>query len=133
MKKKVLLIILRLSGLILITAFVAVFLPYDTMANIHRQMGLGDFPALPILDYLARSVSLFYGIHGIILLYISFDLARYLPLLKLLCYVGFLFGIALFVIDINAPMPANWAYTEGPFVLSLNLAIYILVIMIEKE
>lgn len=133
MKKKALITILRLSGLLLITAFIAAFLPYETMAKIHEQIGLGNFPKLPILDYLARSVSLFYGIHGVIVLYISFDIMRYLKFLKLLCYLGFVFGIALFFIDINAPMPANWAYSEGPLIVSLNLMVYSLVVMIEKE
>ncbi len=133
MKEKALIIILRLSGLMLITAFIAVFMPYETMARIHQRIGLGYFPQLPILDYLARSVSLFYGIHGVIVLYISFELIRYLQFLKLLCYLGFVFGIALFIIDIKAPMPASWTFGEGPLIVALNLVIYILVIMVEKE
>jgi len=128
-----LIIILRLSGLLLIMAFIAVFLPYENMASIHKQMGLGNLPQLPILDYLARSVSLFYGIHGVMVLYISFNLMRYLPFLKLLCYLGFVFGIALFIIDKNAPMPADWSLAEGPFIISLNMVVYILVKLIERE
>ncbi|MFC1494039.1 hypothetical protein ACFL6W_02055 [Thermodesulfobacteriota bacterium] len=126
-------IILRISGIMLITAFGAVLLPYDTMARIHQQIGLGNLPNAPILDYLARSVSLFYAMHGVIAIYISFNLMRYLQILKLLCYLGFLFGIALFIIDIKAPMPAYWAFTEGPIILSLNLAIYILANMLERN
>lgn len=126
-------IILRISGIILITAFAAVLLPYETMADIHKYIGLGDLPDVPILDYLARSVSLFYGIHGVIVIYISFNLLRYLQILKLLCYCGFLFGIALFFIDIKAPMPEGWAFTEGPLILSLNLVIYILVNLLQKN
>jgi hypothetical protein len=133
MNEKTLIIILRISGLLLITAFIAVFLPYETMASIHQLIGLGNLPHLPILDYLARSVSFFYGIHGVIVLYISFNLMRYLQLLKLLCYLGFSFGIALFFIDLTAPMPAYWSFGEGPIVVSLNMVIYLLVIMLEKE
>jgi hypothetical protein len=133
MKKKALIVILRLSGLLLITAFIAAFLPYETMAKIHEQIGMGNFPKLPILDYLARSVSLFYGIHGVIVLYISFDIMRYLKFLKLLCYLGFVFGIVLFGVDMHAPMPASWTFSEGPLIVSLNLVVYILVLMIEKE
>jgi hypothetical protein len=128
-----LIIILRLSGLMLITAFIAVFLPYENMASIHSQMGLGKLPPLPILDYLARSVSMFYSIHGVIVLYISFNLMRYLPFLKLLCYLGFIFGIALFIIDIKAQMPANWSLVEGPFIVLLNMVIYVLIKMLERE
>ncbi len=90
-------------------------------------------PDLPILDYLARSVSLFYGIHGVLILYISFNLIHNLPILKLMCYLGFIFGIAIIFIDFAAPMPLYWAFMEGPFILTLNLAVYALVIMIEKE
>jgi len=133
MKEKSLKIILRISGIMLITAFGAVFLPYDTMARMHQQIGLGNLPHLPIIDYLTRSVSLFYGIHGVMVLYISFNLMRYLQFLKLLCYLGFVFGIALFIIDIKAPLPNSWAYTEGPSILILNLAIYTLVRMLEKN
>jgi len=131
--EKTLIIILRISGFMLITAFIAVFLPYETMARIHHQIGLGNLPQLPIVDYLARSVSLFYGIHGVIVLYISFNLMRYLQFLKLLCYLGFAFGIALFIIDITAPMPSYWSFGEGSFVVSLNMLVYILVKMLERE
>ena len=119
--------------MLLVTAFIAVFLPYQTMGIIHRQIGLGYFPQLPILAYLTRSVSLFYAIHGVIILYISLDLLRYLSFLKLLCYLGFIFSVTIFFIDLNAPMPASWIYGEGPLALVLNLVIYVLVIMIEKE
>jgi hypothetical protein len=133
MKEKILIIILRLSGLMLITAFVAVFLPYEMMASIHFQIGLGTMPQLPILDYLARSVSMFYGIHGVIVIYISYNLNKYLQFLKLLCYLGLLFGLSLFFIDINASMPSYWTFGESPIVVLLNLVIYVFVIMIEKE
>jgi hypothetical protein len=133
MKEKILIIILRLSGLMLITAFVAVFLPYEMMTSIHFQIGLGTMPQLPILDYLARSVSMFYGIHGVIVIYISYNLNKYLQFLKLLCYLGLLFGLSLFFIDINASMPSYWTFGESPIVVLLNLVIYVFVIMIEKE
>ncbi len=128
-----LIIILRLSGIMLVTAFIAVFLPYEMMARIHEQMGLGHLPQVPILDYLAHSVSLFYGIHGVMILYISFNLIRYLPFLKLLCYLSLVFGIAMIWIDINAPMPVSWTFGEGPFIISLTLVIYILVKMLESR
>ncbi len=132
-KKKILVVLLRLSGLLLLTAIFAVFLPYEVMAEIHEWLGLGNFPRLPILDYLARSVSLFYATHGVILLYISFDLDRYLNFLKLFCYIGFAFGIVLFIVDINAPLPPTWTFSEGPLILVLSLTIFWLVKLVEKE
>lgn len=131
-KEKSLVVILRVSGLILMSAFIAVFLPYKTMADIHRWIGLGDFPLLSILDYLARSVSLFYAVHGIILFYVSFDIFKYLQFIKLLCYLGFLFGICLIFIDIQASMPAYWIICEGPSALLLSGLIFMLTKKIEK-
>jgi hypothetical protein len=131
--EKILKIILRLSGLLLVTAFIAVFLPYKTMNIIHQYMGLGILPQTPIVDYLARSLSLFYGVHGIITLYISFNLIRFLPILKLLCYIGISMGITLFFIDVHAEMPARWTYAEAPLVISVNLLVYFLAIRLERE
>ena len=133
MIEKSLIFILRVSGIMLITAFVGVILPYNTMARIHQQIGLGEFPSLPILNYLARSVSFFYFIHGVIVLYISFNLTRYLEFLKLLCYLGFAFGIALFIIDFQSPMPPSWSWGEGSIIISLNLLVYILLIRLERK
>lgn len=137
MKRKIiestLIIILRASGILLVTAFIAVFLPYEMMDKIHQQMGLGHLPQVPILDYLARSVSLFYGIHGVIVLYVSFNLMKYLQFLKLLCYLGLVFGVAMIMIDFNAAMPASWSFAEGPLIISLNLVIYFLVKMLESR
>jgi len=80
-----------------------------------------------------RSVSLFYAIHGAIVFYISFDLRKYLKLLKLICYLGVLFGICLFIIDLNAPMPTYWIYGEGPLAIILSLVILTLASKFEKK
>ena len=133
MIEKVLIIILRVSGLLLITAFIFLFVPYEIMAQIHKQIGLGHFPQIPILAYLARSVSLFYAIHGAIILFISFDINKYSQILKLLCYLGILFGICLFFIDLNAPMPSYWTYGEGPLAVILSLIILVLISKIKKD
>lgn len=133
MIENILKLILRLSGALLVLAFIAVFLPYEIMNVLHNQMGLGKLPQIPIVDYLARSVSLFYGIHGVFVIYISFNIRHYVKFLKLLCILGFIFGVTIFFIDLNAQMPAYWSYSEGVLVSSLNLLVYILVLVFERE
>jgi hypothetical protein len=133
MMEKTLIVILRISGAMLITAFFAVIMPFNMMAQIHQLVGLGQLPSFPIIDYLARSLSLFYVMHGVIVIYISFNLLRYLQFLKLLCYLGFGFGLALFIIDLHAPMPGYWTTFEGPFVILLNLLVYILALRIQNK
>ena len=54
-----LVVLLRLAGAVMVTAFLAVLLPADWMADTHTRLGLGEFPRMPIVDYLARSVALF--------------------------------------------------------------------------
>ena len=100
MIENILKLILRLSGALLVLAFIAVFLPYEIMNVLHNQMGLGKLPQIPIVDYLARSVSLFYGIHGVFVIYISFNIRHYVKFLKLLCILGFIFGVTIFFIDL---------------------------------
>ena len=132
-KEKILVIILRITALMLLTALFAVFLPYDVMAEIHEQIGLGQFPKLPILNYLTRSVSLFYAMHGAILLFISFDVMKYFAFLKFFIYLGVVFGVFMFFIDLLAPMPSNWIYGEGPFIVGLSILFLWFVKSIEKE
>ena len=37
------------------------------IAASHEWLGMGDYPDRPIVDYLARSLSLFYGLVGLLL------------------------------------------------------------------
>lgn len=45
----------------MLTALVAVVMPYEWMNVIHRQAGLGELPHVPIVGYLTRSISALYG------------------------------------------------------------------------
>ena len=57
MRLRLLEVLLRAGGTILVTAFAAMLLPVDWMAATHEWLGLGAFPRAPVVDYLARSVS----------------------------------------------------------------------------
>ena len=45
---------------------------------------LAPFPSDTITHYLARSSSIMYAVHGLLLIFVSFDIKRYMPLIKLL-------------------------------------------------
>ncbi len=87
--EKALKIILRISGIITLPAVFAAFFPYDTMNYFHEMIGMGEFPKEPIAHYLAGSLSLFYAMHGAILIFISFNLRKYQNFIIFYCYLVF--------------------------------------------
>ena len=112
---------LRLGAALTLLAFFAALLPLETMARIHHQLGLGELPLQPIVAYLARSLSLFYGFHGVLLLLVSFDLERFDPIVAYLGWMNTAIGVGLLFVDLGAGMPAWWTRFEGPFVISTGV------------
>jgi len=112
--QKLLVLLLRLAGAVMVTAFLAVLLPVDWMADTHQRLGLGEFPRMPIVDYLARSVALLYGFHGVLVLIVSRDPVKYRTIVWYLAVMNTLFGAIILVIDIHAGLPAMWTVLEGP-------------------
>src|SRR5687767_1819792 len=118
-----LVLLLRLGGVFTVTAFLAVLLPVEWMASIHRAIGLGEFPRAPVVDYLARSVAALYGFHGVLLLIISTDVVKYRTLVWYVAILNVAFGLMLIVIDLNAGLPALWTWFEGPSILVFGIII----------
>ena len=79
---KVLVLLLRFLGVGSLLALVPVFMPFAWMAATHRWLGLGEMPAAPVVEYLARSVSAFYALVGALCLLVAADLDRYRPLVR---------------------------------------------------
>ena len=115
--------LLRCGAVLTGSAFLAVFLPVDSMASTHRWLGLGEFPRTPVVDYLARSVAAFYGFHGVLLFVISTDVARYRPLVWYVAAMNVAFGFMLLAIDLHAGLPAYWTAFEGPPVVVIGLLV----------
>ncbi len=104
---------LRGLGLLDLMAILAVIAPRTTIAQLHKICGLGVLPEGPIVGYLVRSASFLYALHGAMILFISFDPARYLPLIRFMGWAAVLHGLAMFAIDIIEPMPFWWRCAEG--------------------
>jgi hypothetical protein len=79
---------------------------------------MGELPAVPIVGYLARTASLQYGLHGILLWAISFDVARYAPLVPLLGTLKLVQALAIAIVDATGGMPLWWTIVE-PVCLAL--------------
>lgn len=118
---------LRFAGAVLLLAFIAVPLPVAWMAATHRWIGLGEFPASPLVDYLTRSISLLYGIKGGLYLLLSTDVRRYRAVIIYSACAGIFFGLSMIVIDTAAGMPWTWTVGEGPVVMVAGGTILMLV------
>ena len=118
--------VLILSGMFLMLAFLAALLPVHWMAVAHQWLGLGDFPDQPITIYLARSTSLLYGVHGVLMLYTGMTLDRHWQLVRLFGWLHVLIGLSMLVIDLTAPMPWYWTLIEGGPIASLGVLILLL-------
>ena len=109
--------ILRIGGALTVLAFPTVLLPATWMAAVHEWLGLGVFPDQPITGYMARSLSVLYGLHGVLLLVISTDVRRYRTLVCWLAWLMVALGPAMLLIDLHSGMPSLWTWSEGPPVM----------------
>ncbi len=126
-------LLLRLAGTVLLVAVVPAAMPFAWMDAIHRQLGMGQLPDAPIVHYLTRSASLLYAYHGALILFVSLDLRRYLPVVKCLAWLGVTFGAAMLAIDLVSGMPAFWTLGEGMFIVALCGAILALAARVKTE
>ena len=78
----------------------------------------GPMPQGPIVEYLARSTSMFYALHGVLLWFIASDLRRYSELFRFYLWISLAFAAGLFLTDLSAGLPPRWTLVEGPIVAS---------------
>ena len=106
--------LLRLTGLLISLSLLAIFLPKEWMAEIHSDLGLGELPPAPIVEYLARSLSAMYFAHGVLVLTVSTDVTRYWPIVGVIGVLNVFLGAVFTWVDLVAPMPWFWTLAEGP-------------------
>ena len=109
--------LLRVSAVILLIALIPIVIPYEWMNAIHRWLEMGELPRTPIVGYLTRSCSALYAFHGVILGFVSFDILRFLPVIRCLLWLAVAFGVVMLGIDVAVGMPTYWIICEGPFVV----------------
>jgi hypothetical protein len=118
--------VLLFVGILELLALPAVFIPFSWMAAIHGKLGLGEMPDEPIVAYLARSLSAYYAAHGALTVFISFDVKRYLPLIRLWALVFVAIGVVFLVIDFTSGLPLWWIVSEGTFEIVFGIIILFL-------
>jgi hypothetical protein len=121
--QRALVLILRILGTLDLLAVLAIFLPLEWMAKTHAWLGLGELPEQPILNYLTRSASALYALHGAMIVFVSTDVRRYAPLIKFLAVAALIHGVTLYLIDTTAGMPGFWIVLEGPIVAATGTVV----------
>jgi hypothetical protein len=116
-------IVLRVGGITMLLATFAIFMPVSWMAGTHEWLGMGEFPASPLVDYLTRSISFLYAMHGGLLLVVASNLQRYRPIVLYFGVATAIGGVLLTGIDLHAGMPTWWTLVEGPPVALMGLLI----------
>lgn len=132
-QERTLIFLLRLSGVILLLAIGAIFLPVDWMAATHRWIGLGEYPDFPLVDYLNRSISALYAIHGGLCLLVATNVRRYRAVVAYIAGAGAVFGVVMLGVDLHAGMPPGWVACEGPSVLVLSVVLLALLRAVPRE
>jgi hypothetical protein len=118
--EKALIVLLRVTGGLLLTAVFAVVMPFAWMQDIHGLLGMGELPETPITGYLTRSLSALYALHGALIFFVSLDVRRYLPVVKCLAVLSIIFGAGMLVLDVSVGMPLPWVLGEGPSIIILG-------------
>ncbi len=118
---------LRITALTLLSAALAVVLPYAWTDAVHRWLGLGELPDSPMVGYLTRSISALYAAIGMCTWHIAGDIRRHLPLLRFSVPVTMGFAAVLIAIDVVSEMPWIWTFVEAAFLVSWCAAYALLV------
>jgi len=119
--------VLRVTGVTMLFALVFVFCPFGWMQAIHGRMGMGELAYTPLLSYLIRTLSAMYAYMGAIALFVSRDVERYGPLIRLLGWIGILGGAGVTALDAILGLPVFWTATEGPLTVALGVVLITLV------
>jgi hypothetical protein len=125
--------LLRIEAFMLLWALPAALLPTEWMDTIGRSVGLAELPRAPLVEYLTRSLSLLYAGWAPVLLVLSSDLKRYLPLLWVYAWLSLAFTPAIVAIDVFAGMPVGWVVSEAVTVAGLAAAGFLLVWRVHRE
>jgi hypothetical protein len=118
--------VLRLVGGVELLAIPFILFPLPWMDAVHARLFGQPLPHGPVVEYMARSLSILYAGHGALVVRMSFDVVRFRPLVTFLGWLHLYFGTALLAADLAAGMPWFWTVGEGPFIAAFGVVILLL-------
>jgi hypothetical protein len=117
---------LRAYAVALLAALPATVAPTSALAAAHESLGLGPWPDLPLLEYLARSASAVYASLGGVALLASFDVQRHRPFVLFLGLLSLSGAVYLVGMGLAVKMPLWWIAVEGTTVLLSAIPLLVL-------
>src|SRR4051812_33374869 len=118
--------VLRLVGGVELLAIPFILFPVGWMDAVHTRLFGHPLPTGPVVEYMARSLSILYAGHGAMVVRMSLDVNRFRPLVAFLGGLHLFFGLALVATDLAAGMPWFWVVGEGPGIAALGVVILLL-------
>jgi hypothetical protein len=103
---------LQLSGISMALAAVALFMPASWMAWTHQRMGMGEFPAAPIAEYLARLTSALYAVLGVLLLLLARDIRQYSRIIAYMAFAIPAISVSVALMCRHLDMPLSWIVSD---------------------
>ena len=125
-RERLLVWLLRLTGLVEILAFISVVMPRSWMETSHEWLGMGTMPDGPLVMFMIRQASYAYGMHGISLWILASDVARFRPLIIFNGVAFLLAGPVFFLIDYLTGMPLWWTIFDALACGSIGVAMLLL-------
>lgn len=116
--------LLQLVGAVTLLAFGAALMPSNWIVEIAEELGFEPFPDSPLTFYLARHLSLLYGLVGVFLIILSFDLPRYRPLVWYIAIGTMSFGVLQLLVDWMSELPWWWTIGESTSTFAGGVLIY---------
>ena len=104
--------LLRLAAVIDMLAFPWVVVPRSWMEASHAWLGMGEMPAGAVVDFTIRQSAFFYGMHGVLLWWLSRDVVRFQPIVRLIGWTYLIFGPVFFLIDWTSGTPSWWTWCD---------------------
>ena len=116
-------LILRIAAVLMGVAVVAAVMPREWMAETHRRLGLGELPAAPIVEYLARALSAMYASFGAVLWVASGDVRRHGPVIACIAVAWGVLTPAVMFLSVMGGLPVWWVAGDMASMLAFVAAV----------
>lgn len=126
-------LLLRVEAAVVFCSLPAIVLPTAWMAHVHAWLDLGDLPRGPIVEYMARTLSMLYLGWAPLLWVMAGDVRRYLPLLWVFGAMSLAASFTFLALDLLIPMPLWWTVTEFGMVFAFAAGGLLLTWRVQRE
>jgi hypothetical protein len=111
--RRLLWIVVIANGVAMLTAVVPMLMPRSWIVWTHARLGMGEFPAQPIAEYLACLTSGVYAIFGLVLLICARDLDRYAAVITAIVGGVAVLSVVMLLYGLRIGIPTWWLIGDG--------------------